>query len=333
VLADPASPPLSRETTVLVQSPKRAYRSWVADSRQWNAYRARMGDIVIATYPKSGTTWMQQIVSLLVFQSPEPRPISEIAPWFDRRELDVTPDAVMSRLDRQTHRRFIKAHTPFDGMPIYDEVKYIHVARDGRDVCLSYHNHCRAFSERALARLDQLGLADETLAKPYPRAPERPRDFFLRWMNEGLSGDADGMPFGSWFDFERTYWVERHRPNLLMVHYRDLKADLDGEMRRVARFLDISVPEQLWPVLLTAASFEEMKRHGNQLQTTVARNLIGGAETFFHKGENDRWKGVLTGSDIAAYEARVRERLEQASAAWLQAGRLGGAIGVLAAQE
>ena len=308
---------------MLIQPATRVYRSWVADSRQWNAYRPRTGDIVIATYPKSGTTWMQQIVSLLVFQSPEPRPISEIAPWFDRRELDDTPASAMSRLDLQTHRRFIKSHVPFDGMPIHDDVKYIHVARDGRDVCLSYHNHCRAFGERALERLDKLGLADESLARPYPRAPENPRDFYQRWMSEGLNGDPDGMPFGSWFGFERTYWAERQRANLLMVHYRDLKADLHGEMRRIAEFLEIAVPERLWPTLLRAASFEEMKRHGNQLQTTVARALIGGAATFFHKGENNRWRGVLTGDDLAAFEARARERLEPECAAWLQAGRAG----------
>ena len=234
---------------MLTQSPTRIYRNWVADSRRWDAYRPRAGDIVIATYPKSGTTWMQQIVSLLIFQTPEPRPISEIAPWFDRREEKVSADDLMRSLDAQTHRRFLKSHVPFDGMPIHDEVRYIHVARDGRDACLSYHNHNRAYGAPLLAALDETGRNDDTLAKPFPRAPEDPREFFLRWLNEGLDGETDGMPFGSWFGFEQTYWAARHRPNLLMVHYRDLKADLAGEMRRIAAFLLIPVPQDLWPTL------------------------------------------------------------------------------------
>ncbi len=306
---------------MLIQSPTRTYRNWVADSRRWNAYRPRTGDIVIATYPKSGTTWMQQIVSLLVFLSPEPRAVAEISPWLDRRHESL--DALLQRLEVQAHRRFLKSHVPFDGMPIHDDVKYIHVARDGRDACLSYHNHNLAYAEARLADFDAVGLADETLGQPFPRPPADAREYFRRWLREGLAGETDGLPFGSWFNCERTWWADRHRPNLLMVHYRDLKTDLAGEMRRVAEFLDIAVPEPLWPTLVEAATFAAMRRNGDMLQPALRGGLIGGSATFFHKGENGRWRGVLTDDDIAAYEARVRERLEPDCAAWLQAGRLG----------
>jgi aryl sulfotransferase len=307
---------------MLIQSPTRIYRSWQADSRRWNAYRPRAGDIVIATYPKSGTTWMQQIVSLLVFQSPELRPIGEIAPWFDRRDPENSPEALMRLLDAQTHRRFIKSHVPYDGMPIFDEVKYIHVARDGRDACLSYHNHCLAIGEHGLVRMDQVGLSDEALARPYPRAPENARDFFLRWMSDGVDGEPDGVPFVSWFNFERTWWVERHRANVLMVHYRDLKADLHGEMRKIAAFLEIVVPEHLWSMLVEAATFANMQRYGNELHPFIARVMNGGAASFFHKGENDRWRGVLTADDMATFENRARGHFEPECAAWLKNGRL-----------
>jgi len=63
-----------------VQPARRDYRTWTIDSRRWEHYRPRFDDIVIATYPKCGTTWMQRIVGLLVFQTSEARPMLQISP-------------------------------------------------------------------------------------------------------------------------------------------------------------------------------------------------------------------------------------------------------------
>src|SRR5215217_3232741 len=60
------------------QPAQRVYRTWVVDSTRWDRYRPRPEDVVIATYPKCGTTWMQRIVDLLVFQTPEPRSMSSV---------------------------------------------------------------------------------------------------------------------------------------------------------------------------------------------------------------------------------------------------------------
>lgn len=298
----------------------RQYRAWTSDSRRWDAYRPRPDDIVIATYPKSGTTWMQQIVGLLVFASPEPRPIGDISPWLDRRFGGPVED-VIRQLDGQTHRRFIKSHTPFDGMPIHGEVKYIHVARDGRDACLSFHNHSRGMREQLLAAGDKIGLDDPLLAAPMPRPPADPREFFHRWMTQGVGGASDGLPAFSWFNFEATYWQARAQPNLLLVHYSDLKADLEAEMRRIAGFLAIEIPPDLWPLLVKAATFTEMRKTAETTHPNTMKLFKGGAEGFFHKGENDRWKGVLSDDDLALFEAACRSRLSAACAAWLAGGR------------
>ena len=82
---------------------------------------------------------MQQIVSLLVFQSPEPRDIQNESPWIDMRVRPI--EEVTERIEAQTHRRFLKTHLEFDALPIYDSVRYIHVARDGRDAFISWYNH------------------------------------------------------------------------------------------------------------------------------------------------------------------------------------------------
>ena len=151
---------------MLVQPAQHTYRTWIIDSRRWQHYRPRPNDIIIATYhPKSGTTWMQRIVGLLVFQTPDPQPITQASPWIDRRFPEPV-EAMVARIEAQSHRRFLKSHLPFDGQPIYDEVKYIHVARDGRDACLSFHNHGLAFTAQALDALDRAGLEDETIRHP-----------------------------------------------------------------------------------------------------------------------------------------------------------------------
>jgi aryl sulfotransferase len=297
----------------------RSYRTWTSDSSRWHDYRPRSDDIIIATYPKSGTTWMQRIVSLLIFQDTAPRPIGDISVWLDFR-LGEPAAARHAKLESQTHRRFLKSHIPFDGMATFDEVKYIHVARDGRDTCLSYHNHNLSFRAETFAGLDAIGFADHRLQAPYPRPSQDPRVFFSNWLNHGVDDDRDGAPFFSWFGFERTFWEARHEPNVLMVHYADLKTDLAGEMSRIADFLGISVPAELWPELVKAATFSEMKRVGGQLHPVLEHVFEGGAQSFFAKGENARWRGVLADDDLAAFEMKAISMLEPACATWLANG-------------
>jgi aryl sulfotransferase len=303
---------------------QRAYRTWIIDSTRWERYRPRPGDIVIATYPKCGTTWMQRIVDLLVFRTPEPRPLMEVSPWIDRR-LPEPLGAVLARIEAQAHRRFLKSHLPFDGLPIHDEVRYIHVARDGRDACLSFHNHASGFTPGMLEALDRVGLEDKAIGRPYPRIPADPAEYFHRWLTEGaVPGHGDGLPGMSFFRFVRSWWEQRHRPNLLLVHYADLKADLAGEMRRVADHLGISVPDETWPVLAEAAGFDVMRRQGGTLMTQAAGMLRGGSDRFFHRGTTGRWRGVLREEDLAAYEAKAEAEFSPACARWVTSGRMGG---------
>lgn len=155
----------------------REYRTWTTDSRRWASFEPRQGDIIIATYPKSGTTWMQQIVSSLVFQDAKPRPLSEIAPWIGGRFFG-DPQSVHARINGQKHRRFVKSHEPMDGIPLYEEVRYIHVARDGRDVAVSLHNQWTGFSDRAREAFDRIGLDDPMIGRPFPTIPSDPAEMF-----------------------------------------------------------------------------------------------------------------------------------------------------------
>jgi aryl sulfotransferase len=305
----------------LVREPTVETRTWAFDSRRWGGYRPRPDDIVIATYAKSGTTWMQRIVGMLVFASAEPKPVMELSVWPDARGRPV--EQVFATMEAQTHRRFLKAHLPFASLPIYDEVRYIHVARDGRDACMSFHNQVQNFNDGMLENLSAGGMADESIARPFPPPMDDPADFFHRWMTEGVQeGVGNGLPLPSWFEFERSWWDARDRDNVLLVHYADLSADLEGEMRRVATFLGIGIEDGLWPEMVDAAGFESMRRDGDRIMGGMTARFRRGSGGFFFKGTDGRWKGVFREADLALYDTATA-RLPPDCAAWLADGRLG----------
>ena len=300
-----------------VRAPTHVIRSWTTDTRRWAAYKPRDSDIIVATPAKCGTTWMIQIANLLIEQSPEPRPVWSLSPWLDVRDYPV--EELLANIESQTRRRVIKTHAPSDAMPLHDNVRYIHVARGGLDAFMSWHNHVSSYTEQALARMDAIGLADETIARAYPRPAADIRDFFRDWMAKGVG--TDDHPAARYFAIERSFWADRRRPNVLLVHYNDLKADLDAEMRRVSAFLDIPINEQLWPSLVGAARFESMRESGATLMPRGRGSWKNGHESFFHAGTNARWRAVLTSADIALYEDRLAREASPALVRWLAGGR------------
>ena len=304
---------------MLVRPASRHVRDFICDSRNWDNYRPRPGDVVVATAPKVGTTWTQRIVSLLIFQTPEARPIGPpVSPWIDCR-FQIPIEVALGIIEGQQHRRFLKSHLPFDALPVYDEVRYIHVGRDPRDACTSFMDHFNNFTADAWADVDRVGLGDPTIGRTMPRPPKTTREFFDYWLDEG---NRQGAPMADmFFRIERSYWAERQRPNLLMVHYNDLKADLAGEMRRIAAFLEIEVAQTLWPALIDAATFATMKRDGAVVLEGMEHAFRGGYETFLNKGTNERWRGVLTEADLARYAARLATETTPALAQWLAQGR------------
>jgi aryl sulfotransferase len=185
---------------------------------------------------------------------------------------------------------------------------------------MSFYNHCSAMTPQALERIDSL---TPDMGRSVPRCPPDPRAFWRQWLTTGVrDGETDGHPFLSFFDFEATYWRARRAENLLLVHFNDLKADLDGEMRRIAAFLGIEPRPGSWPGLVEAATFRSMKDQGRGLLgDEVEASFEGGADRFFYKGTNGRWRDVMTADDLALYESTA-SRLTPGLANWLEGGRL-----------
>ena len=294
----------------------RTYQNHHLDGTRWDAFEPRPGDIVIATAYKAGTTWMQSIVSSLLFGDAPPGPIGQISPWIGMRIHPL--DDILTELRGQHHRRFVKSHIALDGLPFFPEAKYVYVGRHGPDVFMSLWNHYTAYTEQTVALLNE---APGRVGPPQPPPPDDPRALWKEWATRGwFPWEFDGWPFWSLLHHVRTFWEWRHLPNLCFVHFNDLLADLEGEMRRVAAFLEIEVPEAEWPVRVELATFASMKRRADAVVPGAGIAWEGGAQRFLHKGTNGRWKGVLTEADLALWEESVARQLSPACARWLEHG-------------
>lgn len=304
----------------------RVYRNHMLDSRRWDHVALRPDDIIISTSYKAGTTWAQRIVSLLLFGPGRLRePLGTLSPWVDARFF-APISQVVAQLEKQTHRRFLKSHLPLDALPYDERVKYVFVGRDGRDVFMSWWNHHGAFTDLAYEILNS---GDDFVGEPLARLPEDIHAFFDGWVHRAsFPWEQDGYPLWSHLRHAQSFWNFRHLPNLHFVHYADLKADREGEMRRLAAYLGIPVDERVWPDQVAAASFEAMKAQAiagddellaaGQQPPALFQN---GARSFFHKGTNGRWKDVLTLAEVAEYEKAAARALTPDCAAWLECGR------------
>ncbi len=279
------------------------------DSTIWNDFRFRDDDIIIATYAKSGTTWMQQIVAQLLFNGAEGMEVAEMSPWLDLR---VPPKAVkLPAVEAQTHRRFLKTHLPVDALVFSPRAKYLYLGRDGRDVVWSFYNHHANANQAWYEALnDTPGRVGPPIGPPCDSVVQ----YFRDWL------DRDGHPFWPLWENVRGWWAIRELPNVLLVHFADLKADMPGEIRRIAAFLDTPIDESRWDDILHHCSFDYMKANASRSVPLGGAFWDGGCETFIHKGTNGRWRDELPPEDVGRYEQRALAELGEACARWLASG-------------
>ena len=279
------------------------------DSTIWDDFQFRDDDIIIATYAKSGTTWMQQIIAQLMFGGDPDLSVAEMSPWLDLR---VPPKEVkLPLVEEQTHRRFIKTHLPVDALRFSPKAKYVYIARDGRDVVWSLYNH---HSNANQFWYEALNDTPGRVGPPIGPAANNVRDYWHEWL------EKDGHPFWSFWDNIRTWWAIRHLPNVLFVHFADLKCDMPGEIRRIAAFLEIPVNESRWDSILEHCSFNWMKKNANKTVPLGGAFWDAGAEVFIHKGVNGRWRECLTAEECAEYEKIAEAELGPECARWLANG-------------
>ncbi len=289
--------------------PPARLRSLFFDSARWDNFAFRDGDIIIATPAKCGTTWTQRIVSLLVFDSVElPQPLAHISPWLDMLTRPL-PD-VVAELEAQTHRRFIKSHLPFNALPFDERVTYITVGRDPRDAAVSRRNHWDNMDIEKVIEERVSVVGDEAVEA---NAPSTGSDWFTEWLGDSLPALVGTLD---------TFWQERHRPNVVLLHYGDLKRDLVGQMAYLAERLGIERSRARLEELAPAASFDTMKADATTVAPNADQTFWRSTSDFFRSGTSGQWRDLLSDGDLARYDERLHELADEDLAHWLEHGRL-----------
>ncbi len=298
----------------------RVYQCHHFDSTRWDYFTPRDDDIIIATSYKAGTTWTQGIVANLLFPDGHfPASPADLSPWLDMRYVPL--EVFLNGLEAQSHRRFIKTHLPLDGMRYEPRLKYVYVSRDGRDVFMSMWNHYSHMTPESLAHLNDI---PGRVGEPLPAPPKDIHEFWHGWVSRSLfDNEVGGWPFWSHLSNVQGWWDYRDLPNIEFFHFNDLVIDPEGEMRRLADYLDIEVPEAAWPRILEATSFPGMKSKAEEYAPAGGFFWQGGAQTFINKGTNGRWREVLSQEELAQYDALCKSTLSPDCREWLENGRLG----------
>jgi aryl sulfotransferase len=292
----------------LVRPRRRTRYTVLDDSTRWERLSLRGDDIVISTPAKSGTTWMQGIVTALLWPDrTPPAPPFELIPWLDVRLSDL--DTVIEQLDSSEHRRAIKTHSPADTIPLHDTVRYLVVLRHPLDAYASWTNHRRGMRPEFVEACNAMAAAEGVA--PWPPVWDGLADSLIP---EWLDFASPGEQLASW-------WPLRDRDNVLLVHYQDLTTDLDGEMRRIAGFLDVDVPDDLWPQTVARCRFDSMKA-SHQASDHMQLIFDGGADRFFSTGRSGRWHDELTEDQSQQLLDAIGADLDPDAFAWLMQGSL-----------
>ena len=300
---------------MIVVPPERRYSEPDADNDRWRGFEFRDGDIVISAPSKSGTTWTQLLVALIVFDGPEfPAPLSRLSPWMDQKIR--SREAAHAIFAEQTHRRFIKTHTPLDGVPLAEGIIYVCVGRDPRDAAVSMVHHGDNVRRERFREL---------LAAHNDHLPERLQREFVEsaYFDRFLDNDAEGPQWSIRFlaHHYQTFWQRRLWPNVELFHFSDYMRDLPREIRRLGAHLGIEVSAERAGELADEAAIETIRGRATDVAPEAHLGLWKDTAAFFRSGSAGEWKDRMSPEQQERYDMRVRELIQPDLAAWVHDGR------------
>ncbi|MFT4304825.1 MAG: sulfotransferase domain-containing protein [Candidatus Woesearchaeota archaeon] len=280
-----------------------------SDSSRLNYIKLRKNDIFILTYIRSGTALAQEIIRYLIFGFKQDVPVAHISPWVDFIAEPI--DEIANRLENQNHRRFMKTHLPFNALPYSENVKYLFIGRDGRDIARSAHNHYINLTDEFLNYINSL---PQNYGNEIRRPDNNLREYILSWIIN------DGKPLWSFQENIKSIWNVKHLPNVKLMHYNNLNQNLEKSINEIAEFIEIDVNQSTIKEIAKRCHFSYMKKHS--LKTVPLEGIIwkDKEKNYFFKGKIGEGKKYLTPTENLLYEKLMEERLGYKCANWLKTG-------------
>ncbi|XP_017537849.2 sulfotransferase 1C2-like [Pygocentrus nattereri] len=231
-------------------------------------------DMLIATYPKAGTTWTQEIVDLLLHNGDEEAckraSTSDRFPFLEIQYPPPIPSG-LDLLKNMKPPRVIKTHLPIQLVPKgfwENKCKVIYVARNAKDNLVSYYH---------FDRMNQ--------AQPQPGPWEEYIQKFMRGK----------VAWGSWYDHVKDYWKEREKRNILYLFFEDLKKDPRREVERIMRYMDLSVTDDVIDKIVQLTSFKNMRDNPMANYTFIPKIMFDHSiSPFMRRGEVGDWTNHFT---------------------------------------
>ena len=281
-----------------------AYRGTLTKPENWAGFQPREGDVLLITPAKSGTTWTQSMIAMLLYGTAElPDRLGALSPWIDGGF--GTLDDYLADLARQSGRRVIKTHTPADGVPMWQDVPVVASFRHPLEVFLSIRKHLA--NAKSIDEHPLLAPIDQALP------------VFLEGTLDKDDIDKDALSVIV-RHFEQMV-LTPHVPHKLVLNYAQMKRDHRGTVDRLDAFLGTGASPELRAEITEATSFGAMKTRAADFAPEANNDLWHDDKAFFAGGQSGHWRASFTDDQIAAYDAAFAALLpDPGHRAWIETG-------------